>query len=149
MANKRRGVDLGLLLVRLALGGIFIAHGVTKIMGGIPEFAKHLGGLGIPEPQIMAYATIAAEILGGLMVALGILPRIGALALAVVMGVAIFKVHLANGFFLVIKATQTIEAGSWIPHGVEYCVALLAMSLAVFFAGGGAYALIVGKKPPE
>lgn len=151
--SKRSGADVGLLLLRLALGGIFVAHGVVKVLEGGPSvLADTLANLGLPQANILAYATIIGEIGGGLLVALGILPRLGALALAVIMGVAIAKVHLVNGFFLVTKATQENFA-SWpgqtdkiIPHGMEYNVALLAMSLAVFLAGGGAYSLVVGRK---
>ena len=155
--RKRIGEDLGLLLLRLALGTIFVAHGVSKLLapGGPSGFAELLGSLGLPLAGLLAYATIIGEIGGGALVALGIFPRLGALALAVIMGVAIVKVHLPNGFSVVFQETME-NIANWpsppgnenlklVPHGIEYNVALLTMSLAVLFAGGGVFSLMGGR----
>jgi putative oxidoreductase len=130
--GKNAGQDLGLLVLRLVLGGIFIAHGVQKLTGvGVGGFADFLGTLELPSPYPLAVATISAEIGGGLLVVLGVFPRIGALALAVVMGVAIWKVHWAKGFFMQIPEK---EPGTF---GFEYNLALLGMALCVLLAGAG------------
>jgi putative oxidoreductase len=136
--GKQTGVDAGLLILRLGLGGIFIAHGVAKVLspGGVQGFADTVGNLGMPTflpPYPLAVAAITAEIGGGLLVVLGLFARPAALALAVVMAVAIWKVHWANGFWLAAEATKEGK----ILNGMEHCVALLAMALCIFFAGAG------------
>ena len=150
---KISGSDFGTLILRLALGGIFMAHGIIKLLpssGGLEGFANVVGGLGIPGPPYgVAVAIVGAEVVGGLLVVLGLFARLGALALAAVMAGAIVFVHLQNGFFLTIMATPQ-QIGEWpanpagnkiIPHGVEFNVALLAMSLQVLLGGAGEMAL--------
>jgi putative oxidoreductase len=143
------GKDFGLLVLRLALGGIMIAHGVGKLTapGGVNKFADGLAALGFPgPPQAMAIAVIAGEIGGGALVILGLMAQLGAGAIALIMVGAIAKVHLNNGFFLKLEAT---EPGK-LAHGYEYCLALLAMALCILFAGPGSMAIRIkkGGKPP-
>jgi putative oxidoreductase len=165
MANGGRlGHNLGLLILRLALGGIFVYHGVNKVLqpGGVEGFVKIVESLNLPVVPAMpaAYAALVAEVGGGLLIILGVLPRLGALALAVVMAVAIYKVHLPHGFDLVGTVSE-IDFAKWtvskpaagdqpvvkaIPHGCEYNVALLAMCLQVVFSGAGGIALLAGKR---
>ncbi|MBN1442223.1 MAG: DoxX family protein [Planctomycetes bacterium] len=152
------GSDAGMLILRLALGGIFVAHGVAKLLPwgeGLETFSKTVGGLGIPGPAYpAAVAIVAAEILGGLMVVLGLFARVGALALAAVMAGAIYFVHLHSGFFLKVMVTpQDITAwpadaagNKFIPHGIEFNVALLAMSLQVVLGGAGKMVLAARSK---
>ena len=130
--NKRQTwTDLGLIILRLALGIIFIAHGGQKRFGlwGGDGWAGTLAGwekgLGIP-PWLSAIA-IVTEFFGGIAVIVGVLTRLAALGLAVTMVVAMVKVHLQNGFFN--------KNG-----GIEFNVALLAMSLALFLIGAGSWA---------
>ncbi len=144
--GKKTGLDFGLLVLRLALGGIFIAHGVAKVWGpgapGLQGVSDFLGNLGVPYPYPMAVATISAEIGGGLLVVLGLFARLGALSLAVVMAVAILKVHWKNGFFL----PQKMEAAGHIPNGYEYALALGCMALCILFAGAGGFRVPLGKR---
>jgi len=140
--GKNAGQDLGLLVLRLVLGGIFIAHGVQKLMGpGVGGFSDFLASLQLPSPYPLAVATISAEIGGGLLVVLGIFPRIGAIALAAVMAVAIWKVHWPNGFFL---PGEAAEKGP-IKMGFEYNLALLGMALCILLAGAGRIGLFPKK----
>ena len=116
-----------MLPLRLALGVIFIAHGAQKTFGwfggkGLTETVAGFDASGIPE--VLAYIAIFTELIGGLCVLIGFATRWASLGLAIVMLVAIFKVHLANGFFMSDK-------------GIEYCLALLGMSLALFLGGPG------------
>ena len=143
--GKKTGVDAGLLILRLALGGIFIAHGVTKVISpeGVKGFADFVASLGLPVVPAypLAVAAVTAEIGGGLLVVLGLFARPAALALAVVMAVAIWKVHWANGFWLAGEATKEGK----ILNGMEYCVALLAMALCIVFAGAGSISALPKK----
>jgi putative oxidoreductase len=135
--------DLGLLCARLALGIVFVMHGLMKFFpatvgggGGIPGFTQFLTGLEIPYPAAAAWIVAGWELGGGAAVALGIFPRIAALGLFANMLVAIAKVHLRNGFFL-----ET--------HGFEFALTLALVSLAVILAGPGkisAMALFAKKK---
>jgi putative oxidoreductase len=124
--------DWGLLILRIGLGVIFVAHGCQKVFGwfgghGLEGTAAMMhGGLGIPVP--LAYVASFTELLGGLAVLLGLFTRIGAAGIAVVMVVAIATVHWKNGFFLE-------------KQGFEYPMALLAMALSLIVAGPGRIAI--------
>ncbi len=128
------GTSFGLLLIRLALGSVFIAHGGQKVFGwwgghGLEEFVKMMTNIGFPA--YMGYLAAFTELAGGIAVTIGLLTRLAGLGLAIVMGVAIWRVHLPNGFFM----NWFNEAGRG--HGVEYSLALLAMALCLLFAGAG------------
>lgn len=156
--GKLSGGDVGLFFLRLALGGIFMAHGIMKLVppSSLQGFADSVAALGIPAlpPYPLAVAALAAEIGGGFLVVIGLFPRLAALSIAGVMAVAIWKVHLVNGFWMVIKAPEAgFKPNEYIPHGVEFCVALLAMALCIVFAGAGKLAIgpkvIPPKKKPQ
>lgn len=120
--------SVGLLCMRVALGVIFIAHGGQKLFGlfggpGLSETIESFEAMGLSPGALWGTLAAAGEFFGGAMVLLGFFTRWGALALATVMAVAIAKVHWAEGFFL--------------PAGIEYCLALLGMSLGLVFAGPG------------
>lgn len=129
----------GLLWLRIALGVIFMAHGAQKVFGlwgghglsgTVNFFQQNLG-----VPPILGYVACFTELLGGAAILLGLLTRLSALGLAAVMGVAIYKVHWVNGFF--INWYNTPNVG----HGIEYNVALMAMSLCLLFTGAGCISL--------
>jgi putative oxidoreductase len=114
--------------VRLALGIIFIAHGAQKVFGsfggrGLAAFATGDAPLGLRPGWLWLGAAAFAELIGGLLVLIGLLTRLGAFAIALVMLVAMFGVHW-GAFFMNNK-------------GIEFTVALLGMSLALMIAGGG------------
>lgn len=120
------------LPVRLALGLIFIGHGAQKVFGawGGPGWAKFTGAetpFAFMRPAWLWLAMAAiTELVGGVLVLLGLLTRVGAFFLAVTMLVAIFGYHW-GAFFL--------------PTGIEYAAALLGMSLALLVAGGGRFSV--------
>jgi putative oxidoreductase len=128
-----------LFVVRVMLGIIFVAHGVQKLFGwfGGPGLAGTIGyfrqALGVPAPLTVLAA--ATEFFGGLGVLVGLLARLAALGLIVVMLVAIAKVHVPHGFFI----NWSLEAGKG--HGMEMNLALIAMAVAVFIGGAGAASL--------
>jgi putative oxidoreductase len=111
---------VGLLLLRVALGIIFISHGYPKLthpnaMQGF--FVQH----GLPG----YFVTVAGvlEVFGGALIILGFLTRIAALLLAVEMAVAIWKVHSAGGYLAV--------------HNYEFPLVLAAACLALATVGAG------------
>ena len=128
-----------LLIVRVFLGVVFFAHGAQKLFGlfGGPGLKGTIGyfksSLGIPPALTVLAALI--ECFGGLAVFVGLLTRLAALGLIVVMVVAIITVHWRNGFFL----NMGLEPGKG--HGFEFNWALTGMALALLVGGGGAKSL--------
>ena len=112
---------LGLVVLRLCLGAIMIAHGWQKIADHLHGFMGILGHLGIPA--WMAYLVVAAEFGGGILVVVGFLTRFAAFAILIDMLVAIFKVHLHNGL--------THQGG------FEFPMACATIAFALIFFGPG------------
>jgi putative oxidoreductase len=126
------------LVIRVVLGVIFFAHGAQKVLGwfgghGLKGTTQALSSLGLPLP--VAYLVCFFELFGGIGLIVGLLTRLAALAIAVVMVGAIVKVHWQNGFFL----NWELTPGKG--HGFEANLALLAMAVACLIAGGGAWSL--------
>ncbi len=124
-----------LLLIRLALGAVFFAHGAQKVFGwfggyGLKGTVGYFQSLGIPPA--LGVIGCFTELLGGVAVFIGLLTRLAALGLAVQMLVAIAKVHWPHGFFM----NHGLQPGK--KHGIEFVFALLAMALALLVGGAGA-----------
>src|SRR5947209_6335213 len=125
--------DWTIAIVRIVLGVVFFAHGAHKVgwFGGaglqstVRSFREHLQ---IPAP--LAVLTVAAEFLGGLGLIVGLLSRIAALGIAVIMCVAVFAVHRKFGFFMDWYGNQK-------GHGIEYHILVLALAMLVIFKGAG------------
>jgi len=80
--------------MRLAVGGVFLLHGIGKFDRGIGATAHMLAGLGFPFATIFAVILMTIETVGAVCVLLGILTRAWAAAMAVVMVVAIVAVKI-------------------------------------------------------
>jgi len=136
--------DISSLALRVLLGIVFFPHGAQKVFGwfggfgfsGTMEFFT--GKMGIPA--IFAFLAIMAEFLGPLGLLFGFLTRIAAFGIACNMTVAIFMVHLPNGFFMNWFGNQKGE-------GFEYHILAVAIAIALMIKGGGKLSvdgLIVG-----
>ena len=128
----------GPLALRVCVGAVFVAHGAQKLFGmwggpGLDGTSAMLAGLGLPYPYPLAALLAGTEFAGGILLILGGLTRWAALALAVDMGVAIWKVHARNGFFL----TDGAARGG----GYEYALVLLAALVCLMLAGPGAFSV--------
>jgi putative oxidoreductase len=117
------------LPIRLAAGVVFIAHGSQKVLGTFsgPGFKPFISGQ-TPFPFMRpAWLWLAAaafsEFVGGLLLVLGLLTRVGAFFIACVMLTAIAGVHWPNFF-----ATKA---------GMEFPLSLLAIALSLLISGGG------------
>ncbi len=127
------------LVIRVALGVIFIAHGGQKLFGlwgGVglqATFDTFASNMGIP-PWI-TFMAVLAEFFGGLAVLIGLLTRLASVSLGVVMLVAIFEAHLQYGFFM----NWSLVRG--VGHGIEFNIALLGMSLGLILSGPGQLSL--------
>lgn len=128
--HDERTHDAALLLVRIALAIVFIAHGGQKLFGlfggkGLAGFTPAIVKMGLPP--IVATLIAAGEFFGGLGLLVGLLTRVAAIGPLVSMAGAILLVHGKNGFFL--------------PSGMEYALVNLLLSIAVLFGGPGRYSL--------
>lgn len=127
----------GLVVLRLGLGAIFVAHGAQKLFGvwgggGLAGTAAFFEQLGLGPAMPLAIFVGVVEFGGGLMLLAGALTTVAALLLTIDMFVAIWKVHAAHGFFL--DWSRAPEAG----FGYEYPFALMAGLLCLALAGPGA-----------
>jgi putative oxidoreductase len=123
------GVSLGLLLLRLVLAAVFIAHGAQKLwINGIPATQEGFAGMGVPAPEVVAIVVAVLEVASGLLLAIGLGTRIVAVLLAIDMAVALALVHLAAGFFAA-------------DGGYEFVLTLAVASLALVFTGPGRLAI--------
>ena len=119
----------GVLLLRLALGTMFIAHSViymlfTLTLSGTSEFFKSIG-----LPSWLAYATVLVEAAGGILLILGVQTRWVALALSPILIGATWA-HAGNGWLF------ASANGGW-----EYPLYLFVLCIAQAMLGDGAYAL--------
>ena len=114
------------LIVRVLVGAIMLAHGLQKF--GNPAMVKGMvASLGFPAPEVFAWVLILVEAVGGALLILGLLTRYAALSIMIAMLVAVFGVHLKNGF---------IGQG-----GYEYPLLIAAVCLRYFVKGGGKLSL--------
>ncbi|HEU4996384.1 MAG TPA: DoxX family protein [Gemmatimonadaceae bacterium] len=124
---------IGLLIARLALGLLVAAHGAQKLFGwfggyGLKVTGEFFVGLGFPPGPLFAGAAGLAELVGGLLVALGLLGPVGPALVISVMIVAGITVHLSNGLF-----AQN--------NGVELPLLNAAVAFGLALAGYGPYSL--------
>jgi putative oxidoreductase len=123
----------GLAALRLCVGAVFLAHGAQKLFGvwdgpGLAGTAELFANLGLIPAYPLATLAAVAEFGGGALLILGGLTRWVALVLAIEMGVAVWKVHYLNGFFL----------NSSRGPGVEFNLVLIGALLCLMLTGPGA-----------
>jgi putative oxidoreductase len=123
-----RQLSLGIALVRIITGIIFIAHGYMKFfMMGIPGTTGFFNQVGVPVANIAAPFVATLELAGGMALVLGLFTRLLGLAFAIDMLVAIALVRLQGGFFA--------------PNGAEFEILLCVNSIALMIAGAGALSI--------
>jgi putative oxidoreductase len=105
------------LLLRLAVGGVFLRHGIMKVEGGIPALAGFLHGLGFPFANVWAVVLMVVETVGAACVLLGVLTRAWAVCLAVEMIVAILRVQIPGGRNFELEALLLAGAASLVVLG--------------------------------
>ena len=119
---------LGFLPLRIAVGLVFLMHGGQKLfVFGLAGTADIMGKLGIPLPTVAAAIVIAAELLGGLAIIVGLYARWAGAALAIEMLVAIPVARMSGGFFA--------------PYGFEFEFTLLGACLTFAMLGSGGASL--------
>lgn len=122
-----------LTVLRITLGIMILPHGLQKTFGlfGGSGFSATMASFERGHiPAVFAFLAIMAEFLGGIGLLVGLFTRIAAFGVACNMAVAIFKVHLGNGFFMNWSGKQRGE-------GIEFHVIVIAICVALMIRGGG------------
>jgi len=124
-------IDVALLIARIIVGVVFMAHGAQKLFGafggpGLSAFVGMMGPLG--------YLVAIGEFFGGLGLVVGFLSRFSAASIIVIMLGAIAMVHGKVGFFMNWMGNQPGE-------GFEYHLLAIGILLVILIAGPGRYAL--------
>lgn len=123
-----RRAEYGAFILRITLGVMFIAHALLKLLvSTLPGTAKFFESLGMPG--VLGYAVFAAELVGGVLLVLGIGTRQVAAALVPVLLGATWA-HFGNGWLF------TAQGGGW-----EYPAFMTAAAVAQALLGDGALAL--------
>jgi putative oxidoreductase len=128
------GADLGLLVVRVVLGVIFLGHGAQKMFGsfggpGLGGFGTFLAGNGYQQAPMLAGLTAVTELVGGALVLIGLLTPLAAAGLLGVM-INVMWLKFGGGLF-----------GTRGGAGYELELALAAMATTLILAGSGRIAL--------
>ncbi|QGQ45144.1 DoxX family protein [Metabacillus sediminilitoris] len=126
-------LSIGLLLIRLVIGVLFIGHGAQKLFGwfggyGLKGTGNWMDSLGLKPGVTMALLAGLTELIGGILFTLGLLTPLAGMMIAATMVIAIVKVHRPNGLW----STQ---------NGCEYNLTLLAVAIGIALIGPGQYAL--------
>lgn len=144
--SKTLSTDVALLLLRLSGLGMALAHGYGKVValstGGGDRFIEGVASLGFPLPALFAWAAALAELLGGLLVALGVGTRVAASFAAVTMFVAaFFRHHALDRLLVAVGMRQASEetVRSW--GNPELALLYLLVFTTLVLTGGGRFSL--------
>jgi putative oxidoreductase len=136
---------LGLLVLRLALAAVFVAHGSNKLFGawsgpgvgagGLANTAALYASLGIHPEFVLAVLASLTQLVGGLFVGAGYFVRWVSAALIIYLGIGIWKAHWQWGFFL--NWTGVPGRG----QGIEYSVVLTSALVCLILTGAGRWSI--------
>ena len=125
---SQRQLGIGLLVLRLALGSVFLLHGGQKLFQfGFGGTANMLAQMIVPGASLIGPLLAVVEPLAGLGIVLGLLTRLAGLAVAVDMLCAILLFHRMYGFF--------------VPRGIEFPMMLSAAGFVLVALGGGPFSI--------
>lgn len=126
--TQTRRLDAALLLLRIVVGAVFLAHGGQKLfVYGFAGVSGAFGHMGIPMANVVGPFIALLEFFGGAALVFGLLTRLAGLGLALNMLGAIALVHGKNGFFL--------------PTGSEFVLTLFATNALLALTGAGRFSL--------
>jgi len=134
---KTDNLDWGALIARVFLGVVILPHGLQKLLGmfggyGFSATVEYFSSTGIPS--LIGVLIVLAESFGALFLILGLISRISAAGMALIMLGAMVMVHSQFGFFMNWFGAQAGE-------GFEYHLLALGLALVVLVRGGGKWAL--------
>jgi putative oxidoreductase len=126
------GVSAGLLILRVMVGIVMLAHGYNHIFRGgrIPGTGRWFESLGMKPGVLHAWLASLTELAAGTMLVLGLLTPLAAAGVVGVMLVALITNHLKNGFFI-------FRPG----EGYEYVLTLCMVGLAIGALGAGEFSI--------
>ncbi|MGA2892222.1 MAG: DoxX family protein [Xanthobacteraceae bacterium] len=123
--------------MRFSTGAVLVPHGIQKIMlGSAVNLAPYIDKqMGLPYPLLWAYLVVFAESAVAICLAIGLFTRLAALIIWIEMGIIIVFFQWQFGYF-------------WTAKGYEYALLWWLLCLAIFFRGGGRYAVdrLIGKE---
>ncbi|MBM6992587.1 MAG: DoxX family protein [Prevotella sp.] len=128
-----RNNDLGLLVLRLSMGGLMLFHGYHKAVYGLDAIVGMLGAIGMPS--FLAYGALLCEVVAPILIILGVWTRAASAAMVANMIVAILMAHLGT------ICSVDPMTGGWT---AELPALYLLGAAALCFTGGGRYALTKG-----
>ncbi len=124
-----------MLVLRLGLGAVFLAHGI-KHLRGREKTSNWFGSMGFKYPEFQWLLSTATEIGVGILLILGLLTSLAAAGAIGIMFVAFWSVHRGAGFFITAFMKEGIEVEGW-----EYVFTLSFAALALAIAGPGELSL--------
>jgi putative oxidoreductase len=125
------------LPLRLIVGYGFMEHGFAKLARGPESFTQILAALHMPAPVLLAWTTILIELIGGFAIFIGAFVPIACIPMVVVLLVAIFTVHLPNGFSSIKLQSITAAGAHFGQPGYETDLLYLACLAALVLGGSG------------
>jgi putative oxidoreductase len=141
-AGRRGTQDLGLLLLRTAVGAILVAHGLQKTFGvwgsqGLDSFKHFLSDMGYQHADVLTYVAAGTEVAAGVLMVLGLFtPLAAAAALA----------YLINALTADIAARHEAgHIGFFLSNGIEYEILLTVALVAIILVGPGRYGFDAGR----
>jgi len=130
-----------MLPLRLMVGYGFMEHGYAKLIHGPERFVTILHALAVPASELMAWATILVELLGGLAVLLGVFIPLVSVPMAGVLLTAMFTAHLQYGFSAIKLQAVTAAGAQFGPPGYEVDLLYLACLAALVLSGSGPFSI--------
>ena len=129
------------LPLRLIVGFGFVEHGYAKLSRGADSFIGILQAMGLPFAHLLGWATITVEIVGGLLILAGAFVTLAAIPMIIVLLVAIFTVHLPNGFSSIKLMSYDAMGAHFGQPGYETDLLYIAGLLALCIGGAGPLSL--------
>ena len=134
LATSSHFISIASLLIRIFIGICFVIHGLGKLgivgSGNMVGFEGWLKSLGLPFPAAQARLAMLCEILGGILITIGLLTRVGAVLCLATMIVAALIGHRGGGYLITNN-----------PPGNEYTINLAAILVALILLGPGLYSI--------
>jgi putative oxidoreductase len=127
--------------LRLIVGLGFFEHGYAKLARGPDSFIAILHAIGMPLAHLLGWATVVVELVGGLMILAGTSVPVAAVPMIVVLLVAIFTVHLPNGFSSIKLLSYDATGAHFGPPGYETDLLYVAGLLALCAGGAGPFSV--------
>jgi len=127
--------------LRLIVGYGFMEHGYAKLLHGPESFTAILHALGMPAPALLAWTTILVELLGGFAVLVGAFIPIASIPMVITLLVAIFTVHVPNGFSSIKLQAVDVAGAHFGQPGYETDLLYMAGLFAIVLGGSGRLAL--------